>query len=114
MGGSGARPVPARVRETPARIPSIEEPAHDLPRARHARGHSATGSLIDFRRNRVDRRPPGRALRAESLAMNRTNQNLTFHKKEFRVLDPRELARIKGGNGEGEEMDLPGEREPNT
>ncbi|HSK05826.1 MAG TPA: hypothetical protein VK932_31480 [Kofleriaceae bacterium] len=52
--------------------------------------------------------------------MKRTSQKLTFHKKQFRVLDPRELARIKGGNGEGKEMEmggemeLPGEREPNT
>jgi hypothetical protein len=49
--------------------------------------------------------------------MKRTNQKLTFHKKQFRVLDPRELARIKGGDKEmemGGEMDLAGEREPNT
>ena len=27
-------------------------------------------------------------------------RKLTFKKTEFRVLDPRELGRIKGGNGE--------------
>ncbi len=38
--------------------------------------------------------------------MKRTSNKLTFQKKAFRVLDPRELARIKGG-----EMTLMGERE---
>ena len=47
--------------------------------------------------------------------MKRTNKKLSFQKKEFRVLDPRELARIKGGNGEMEltgEMELRGEPQP--
>ena len=42
--------------------------------------------------------------------MKRTNQKLTFQKKAFRVLDPREVARIKGGNGEPE-VPAPGEME---
>jgi natural product precursor len=37
--------------------------------------------------------------------MKKTNQKLTFHKKEIRVLDQRELTRIKGGNAE---MDIEG------
>jgi hypothetical protein len=44
--------------------------------------------------------------------MRRTNQKLTFQKREFRVLEPRELARIHGGNGEKDgkgEMELDGE-----
>jgi len=32
--------------------------------------------------------------------MKRTNQKLTFQKKEFRILDPHELTRVKGGDGE--------------
>lgn len=53
--------------------------------------------------------------------MKRTNSKLTFQKKTFRVLDPREVARIKGGNGEGQmeidgdgDMVLSGELAPNT
>jgi hypothetical protein len=51
--------------------------------------------------------------------MKRTNSKLTFQKKTFRVLDPREVARIKGGNGEGQmeidgDMVLGGELAPNT
>jgi hypothetical protein len=45
------------------------------------------------------------------------NQKLTFQKKEFRILDPRALARIKGGDGEKEmvldgSMELHGELAP--
>ena len=40
--------------------------------------------------------------------MKQTNQKLRFQKKTFRVLDPRELARIKGGDGEGQ-MELDGD-----
>lgn len=44
--------------------------------------------------------------------MKRTDKKLTFQKKEFRVLDSRELARIHGGNEEKDgngEMVLDGE-----
>jgi hypothetical protein len=39
------------------------------------------------------------------------NQKLTFQKKEFRILDPRALSRIKGGDGEKKEMELDGSME---